>query len=215
MDMRTLKDLIGKNINSAILKALSISALVDPDEEIRELARAELDKHIPYLAGVFEGDNQIFIALGAKDKHVPIYVTNMPKEFAGHKAEDYPYWKDITAKELGISETALTMEEIFKELFPQIGGRGGYKIIISPIEDHKVRDYSPNGVIERGNSKIKDGYRVGLKECSPKREFEKEMDVSNISDLELALLSLKAVYSVDVKEIYWAGKGDSPIDSDK
>lgn len=77
-------------------------------------------------------------------------------------------------------------------------GSKRYKILVYPIEDHIVID-----TIETEKSELSSGYRVGVKECSPRRDFNEIKDVSDRVKREITIRDYQARYNVSNEEVYF------------
>ena len=77
-----------------------------------------------------------------------------------------------------------------------------YKILVYSIKNHRIMDPTPFGMIDRGRSSLEFGFFVGVKECSPREDFNESKEVIRRLDTEKVIEDYQTRYKVDESEIY-------------
>ena len=86
-----------------------------------------------------------------------------------------------------------------------------YKILIHPIESYRAIAYTPLGVLVIGKSELSAGHRIGVKERSPRLDFNEQRDTSDILECVQIIDEFKVKYKVDNNEVYYCGNGERPF----
>ena len=77
-----------------------------------------------------------------------------------------------------------------------------YKIIVNPIINHIVLNPTPLGTFKDGLSKVHEGFQVGVKERSPRQDYDETQDVEDLISVQEVIEKYQKKYKVEDKEVY-------------